>query len=62
MAVSCYVIAFVMILVAMFGNVDGGNKDPKTWFPWHPVLMMLGFPSLMSFGRHAYVTKVLVKQ
>lgn len=45
----------VLTAIGMFGPVQGGGIDPKKWFGWHPVLMSLAFPCLMTFGRWTYI-------
>lgn len=46
----------VLTAIAMFAPVAGGGMDPKVWFGWHPVLMTLAFPCLMTLGRWSYLT------
>uniref|UniRef100_A0A7S1RRX4 Cytochrome b561 domain-containing protein n=1 Tax=Alexandrium catenella TaxID=2925 RepID=A0A7S1RRX4_ALECA len=46
----------VLTAVAMFAPLMGGGMDPKVWFGWHPVLMTLAFPCLMTLGRWSYLT------
>merc|ERR1719464_240517 len=38
----------------MFSHVQGGQMPARASFPWHPVLMTLAFPCLMTWGRHVY--------
>jgi len=45
-----------LMAIAMFAPVMGGGMDPKIWFGWHPVLMTLAFPCLMTMGRWSYLT------
>jgi len=45
---SCIAIA-VLVTIFIFSELDA-----KEWFSWHPVLMTLAFPCLMTLGRWSY--------
>mmetsp|Transcript_100548 Transcript_100548/g.215489 ORF Transcript_100548/g.215489 Transcript_100548/m.215489 type:complete len:228 (-) Transcript_100548:185-868(-) len=54
---GCAIALPVLVGVGMWGEV--GSKFPaKLWFPWHPFLMTLAFPALMTMGRWSYVTAI----
>lgn len=38
----------------MFGDHEGGNMPTDDWFGYHPALMALGMPGLMTLGRWSY--------
>eukprot|EP00932_Pfiesteria_piscicida_P021189 SRR837773.7988.p1 GENE.SRR837773.7988~~SRR837773.7988.p1 ORF type:complete len:262 (-),score=43.11 SRR837773.7988:77-781(-) len=46
--------AVIAVTVGMFATVQGGGMPTNGWFSWHPVLMTLAFPGLMSVGRLSY--------
>lgn len=43
----------VAIVVLVATNIFA-NMSPKMWFSWHPVLMTLAFPCMMTLGRWSY--------
>mmetsp|Transcript_62107 Transcript_62107/g.115209 ORF Transcript_62107/g.115209 Transcript_62107/m.115209 type:complete len:244 (+) Transcript_62107:146-877(+) len=55
---ACFITAFLLVALGMFGNVEGGNMDSAVWFPWHPVLMALSYPCCMGLGRLAYIARL----
>mmetsp|Transcript_99985 Transcript_99985/g.158258 ORF Transcript_99985/g.158258 Transcript_99985/m.158258 type:complete len:236 (-) Transcript_99985:97-804(-) len=40
----------LVVTYTMFKGL-GGTNSPTDWFGWHPVLMTLAFPVLMTLGR-----------
>jgi len=44
----------VLVAAGMFSKMTGGGMSMTAWFGWHPVLMMLAFPCLMTAGRWSY--------
>uniref|UniRef100_A0A7S1MSZ8 Cytochrome b561 domain-containing protein n=1 Tax=Alexandrium catenella TaxID=2925 RepID=A0A7S1MSZ8_ALECA len=46
----------VLVIVGLFTAAPGGGQNAKHWFPWHPVLMTIAFPALMSLGRFTFLT------
>eukprot|EP00928_Gymnodinium_smaydae_P083004 TRINITY_DN66279_c0_g1_i1.p1 TRINITY_DN66279_c0_g1~~TRINITY_DN66279_c0_g1_i1.p1 ORF type:complete len:228 (-),score=54.09 TRINITY_DN66279_c0_g1_i1:88-771(-) len=56
-AVAACVGVSVVMAVGIFGQVEGGSLKTNDWFGWHPVLMTIAIPSLMTLGRYAYVAE-----
>mmetsp|Transcript_85613 Transcript_85613/g.173748 ORF Transcript_85613/g.173748 Transcript_85613/m.173748 type:complete len:228 (-) Transcript_85613:143-826(-) len=54
---GCAITLPVLVFVGMFGEV-GSHMPRKLWFPWHPFLMTLAFPALMTMGRWSYATAI----
>jgi len=53
-------LAPVAVFVGMFASPNLGSGMPmKNWFAWHPVLMTLAFPCLMTLGRWSYISESL---
>lgn len=46
----------LLVSAGMFSNMTGGGLKPAMWFAWHPVLMTVAFPCLMTLGRWSYVS------
>lgn len=55
--VGCAIALPILVAVGMFGKV-GSAMPPTSWFAWHPVLMTLAFPTLMTMGRWSYTTAI----
>lgn len=53
--ICCAVSVPVLVAYGIFSDVPGGGMPKNIAFPWHPVLMALAFPGLMSLGRWAYI-------
>mmetsp|Transcript_81191 Transcript_81191/g.263144 ORF Transcript_81191/g.263144 Transcript_81191/m.263144 type:complete len:235 (+) Transcript_81191:98-802(+) len=54
-ALSASAALAIAIAAAIFGHGQGGGLPVSGWFSWHPVLMTMAFPGLMSIGRLSYV-------
>mmetsp|Transcript_40789 Transcript_40789/g.89172 ORF Transcript_40789/g.89172 Transcript_40789/m.89172 type:complete len:229 (-) Transcript_40789:71-757(-) len=45
----------VLVAVGTWGSVQGGDVPMTSYYGWHPVMMVLGGPCLMTMGRWVYL-------